>query len=410
MPVPFASLARRAVGAAALGATLAAGAAPAPGSVPDPIASVREVYDGTLTPDLAVSTFRHIDRLFPSRRIAPSPHPRPLPAAAQTLGNVHFRSRGRAWDFYDYLSVNRVAGLLVLKDGRIARELYQYGNTPRTHWMSMSIAKSITSTLIGVALHEGRIANLDEPITRYVTALKGSAYDDVSVRHLLTMTSGVRWNEAYTDPQSDRRHLLEAQLAQTPGAALALMASLPRAAPPGAVLNYSTGDTIVAGELVHRATGRLLSDYLSERIWTPVGMESDATWWLTAPGGPEVAGSGFSATLRDYARFGQYVLANGVIDGHETLPAGWVRDAGSSKTLNGGERVDYGYFWWPVTATPDAPDPGGAFYASGIFGQSIYVNQNERVVIVVWSAQSKPEGMDIIDDQDFYAAVVRALH
>lgn len=394
----------------------AALAAPALGSgaptatPPEPIAAVREVYDGTLTPDLAVSTFRHIDRLFPSSRIAPSTHPRVLAAAPKALGSLHFRSRGRAWDDYDYLAVNRVAGLLVLKDGRVARELYQYGNTPKTRWMSMSIAKSITSTLIGVALKEGRIASLEDPITRYITSLHGSAYDDVSVRQLLTMTSGVRWNEAYTDPTSDRRHLLEAQLAQTPGAALKLMASLPRATPPGSRLNYSTGDTIVAGELVHRATGRLLSDYLSERIWKPAGMESEATWWLTAPGGPEVAGSGFSATLRDYARFGQYVLENGAIDGRETLPDGWVRDAGAPTTLTDGSRVDYGYFWWPVPATTDSPDPQGAFYASGIFGQSLYINPRERVVIVVWSAQSKPEGMDIVDDADFFAAVVHALH
>ena len=390
---------------------IAAGASATPGvPPPEPIASVRQVYDGTLTPDLAVSTFRHIDRLFPSSRIEPSTHPRPLPPAARPLGEVRFRSKGRSWDLFDYLAVNRVAGLLVLKDGAIARELYQYGNTPRTRWMSMSVAKSITSTLVGVALRDGRIGSLDDRVTRYVGALKGSAYDDVSIRQLLTMTSGVRWNEAYTDPTSDRRHLLEAQIAQKPGAALALMASLPRATPAGSALNYSTGDTIVAGQLVHDATGMPLSKYLSERIWKPYGMESEATWWLTAPGGPEVAGSGFSATLRDYGRFGQYIAEHGVIAGRDTLPEGWVRDAGSPTTLTTGKRIDYGYFWWPTTATADTPDPGRSFQAVGIFGQFIYVNPDERVVIVVWSAQSKPEGMDIVDDQDFFAAVVRALH
>ena len=188
------------------------------------------------------------------------------------------------------------------------------------------------------------------------------------------------------------------------------MASLPRATPAGSALNYSTGDTIVAGQLVHDATGMPLSKYLSERIWKPYGMESEATWWLTAPGGPEVAGSGFSATLRDYGRFGQYIAEHGVIAGHDTLPTGWVRDAGSPTTLTGGERIDYGYFWWPATATADSPDPAHSFQAVGIFGQFIYVNPDEHVVIVVWSAQSKPEGMDIVDDQDFFAAVVRALH
>ena len=406
---PAVSLIRAALGVAALAACSVVGAAVAT-PADEPMATVRQVYDGALTPDLAVSTFRHIDRLFPSTRIPASAHPRPLPPAARTLGDVRFRSKGRAWDFYDYLSVNRVAALLVLKDGEIARELYQYGNTPQTHWMSMSVAKSITSTLIGVALEERRIGSLDDRVTRYVGALKGSAYDDVSIRQLLTMTSGVRWNETYTDPTSDRRRLLEAQIAQQPGAALALMAALPRATPAGSALNYSTGDTLVAGQLVRDATGRSLSDYLSERIWKPYGMESDATWWLTAAGGLEVAGSGFSATLRDYGRFGQYILERGVIDGHETLPKNWVHDAGSRATLTGGGRIDYGYFWWPTTATSESPAAGDSFQAIGIFGQFIYVNPTERVVIVVWSAQSKPEGMDIVDDQDFFAAVVRALH
>ncbi len=406
-PATLALCAGLALAALARADTAATAAAAAPA---EPIASVRQVYDGALTPDLAVSTFRHIDRLFPSSRIEPSRHPRPLPPATRPLGDLRFRSKGRAWDLYDYLAVNRVAGLLVLKDGAVARELYQYGNTPDTHWMSMSIAKSITSTLIGVALREGRIGSLDDRVTRYVAALKGSAYDDVSIRQLLTMTSGVRWNETYTDPSSDRRHLLEAQIAQRPGAALALMASLPRATTAGSALNYRTGDTIVAGQLVHDATGMALSKFLSERIWKPYGMESEATWWLTAPGGSEVAGSGFSATLRDYGRFGQYIVEHGVIGGRDTLPDGWVRDAGSPTTLTGGGRIDYGYFWWPTTATADSPDPGHAFQAVGIFGQFIYVNPDERVVIVVWSAQSKPEGMDIVDDQDFFAAVVRALH
>jgi CubicO group peptidase (beta-lactamase class C family) len=409
MTRPAAPLLRANLALLALAIAASASAAP-PAAPAEPIATVRQVYDGTLTPDLAVSTFRHIDRLFPSSHVAPSRRPRQLPPADRPLEDVHFRSKGRSWDLYDYLAVNRVAGLLVLKNGKVARETYQYGNTRRTHWMSMSVAKSITSTLVGVALKDGRIDSLDDRVTRYVDALKGSAYDDVSIRQLLTMTSGVRWNETYTDPSSDRRHLLEAQITQKPGAALALMASLPRATPAGSALNYSTGDTIVAGQLVHDATGMALSHYLAERIWKPYGMESEATWWLTAADGPEVAGSGFSATLRDYGRFGQYIAEHGVIDGRDTLPEGWVREAGSPTTLTGGTKVDYGYFWWPTTATAESPDPGHSFQAVGIFGQFIYVNPDERVVIVVWSAQSKPEGMDIVDDQDFFAAVVRALH
>jgi CubicO group peptidase (beta-lactamase class C family) len=387
------------------------GGAPAVETAPaaEPIGTIREVYDGALTPDLAVSTFRHIDRLFPSRTVAHGNKPYPLPAAARQLTQIKFSSHGKHFDLFDYLAVNRVAGLLVLKDGKVALETYQYGNTAQTRWMSMSVAKSITATLIGAAIKQGYIRSVEDLVTEYVPALAGSAYAGVTIRDLLTMSSGVRWNETYTDPTSDRRRLLEVQIAQQPGAALELMRRLPRAAPPGTVNNYNTGETLVAGQVLHNAVKRPLSQYLSERIWQPFGMESDATWWLDSPDGIEIAGSGFAATLRDYGRFGLFCLNDGRAGGEQVLPAGWMREAGAPQTLKNGKQLDYGYFWWPATPTADSPSPAG-FMGIGIFGQFLYLNPQERLVIVVWSARSKPAGMDIIEDLDFFAAVARELH
>ena len=202
--------------------------------------------------------------------------------------------------------------------------------------------------------------------------LSGTAYDGVSVRDVLMMSSGVRWTETYTDPTSDRRRLLEAQIAQRPGGAVAVMRALPRAAEPGSVNLYSTGETQIAGEVLYRALGRPLSDYLHEQIWEPYGMEADATWWLESPSGVEIGGSGFSAVLRDYGRLGQFLLEGGVIEGERVLPAGWVREAGTPKVLVGGEPLDYGYLWW--TATSPAGRRDGAFAGEGIHGQFLYVN------------------------------------
>jgi CubicO group peptidase (beta-lactamase class C family) len=373
------------------------------------IGTARQMYDGALTPDLAVSTFRNGHRLFATRTIACGTTLRPLPAAARPLAPLRFASRGRSWDLYDYLAVNRIAGLLLLKDGRIALELYQYGNTPATRWMSMSLAKSVTSTLIAAAVQQGAIGSIGEAVTKYLPQLSGSAYDGVSIRDTLMMSSGVRWNEAYTDPASDRRRLLEAQIAQRRGAALALLAKLPRAAPPGTVYNYNAGDTQVAGELVRAATGMTLAHYLSERIWKRFGMEADASWWLESPDGIEIAGSGISATLRDYGRFGLFFMNGGVADGERILPSGWTEEAGAPKTLEGGQRLDYGYFWWPAVPTLATAPTAGAFLGKGIFGQSLYLNPRERVVIVAWGARSKPEGMDIVEDLDFFAAATLAL-
>jgi CubicO group peptidase (beta-lactamase class C family) len=367
----------------------------------EPIGTVRQIYDGALTPELAVNTFRNIDRLFPTRAVAHAPHPLVLPQATTQLSGVTFNDRGKRYDLETYLDVNRVAGLLVLDHGRIALERYRFGNTARTRWMSMSVAKSIASTLIGAALKQGYIRSLSDSVTRYVPVLAGSAYDGVSVRDVLMMSSGARWNETYTDPASDRRRLLEAQISQVPGSAMAVMRSLPRAAAPGTVNNYSTGETQVAAEILRHAVDRPLATYLSERIWSRFGMEADANWWLDSPDGVEIGGSGFSATLRDYGRFGLFLLDGGVAGGEAILPDGWIREATSPKTLPGGAPLAYGYLWWP--------GQGGAYAAEGIYGQWIYINPAAQVVVVVWSAQAKPTGAAVVDDWAFFDAVVEAL-
>lgn len=373
----------------------------------EPIGTVEQIYDGALMPDEAVATFRNIDRLFPTRTIRAGGAVRELPPAERPLTDVTFEYAGTTYDLYDVMSLNNFTALLVLKDGRIAFETYQRGNTAGTRWMSMSVAKSITSTLAGIAIQEGLIAGLDAQVTDYVPALKGSAYDGVSVRDILMMASGVRWNETYTDPASDRRALLRAQIAQEPGSAMALMAALPRAAPPGTVNNYSTGETQVLGEIVRGAVGKPLSEYLSEKIWVPYGMEADARWWLDSPDGTEIGGSGISATLRDYGRFGQFFLEGGMIDGAPVLPEGWTREATRPMKLKDGSALAYGYMWWPGWTGSSIAD--GAYAAVGIHGQNIYVNPTRKVVIVTFGAQPKPVGREPIDAMVFFDAVAASL-
>jgi len=373
----------------------------------EPIGTVREVYDGMLTPEMAVNTYRNIDRLFPTRTVRHGLMPMPLPSASTPLKTLSFRVGDKRYDLDDYLELNRVAGLLVLKDGRIKLEKYRFGNSERTRWMSMSVAKSITSTLVGAALKQGYIATLVDPVTKYVPSLRGSTYEGVSVRDVLMMSSGVSWDETYTDPRSDRRRLLEAQISQVPGSAMAVMTSLPRAAAPGTVNNYNTGETQVVGEIVRSAVGRPLATYLSERIWSRFGMEADAKWWLDSPDGHEIGGSGFSATLRDYGRFGLFLLNGGIAGGEAILPDWWIREATSPKILRGGTPLDYGYLWW-TGATP-ASQRDSAYAAEGIFGQSVYINPAAQVVIVVWSAQQRPTGSAVIDDWAFFDAVADAL-
>ena len=394
-----------------LGLGTAFAGAPAPTqsvTAVEEIGTVRQMYDGVLYPDIQVRTFRHIDRLFPTRTVKRGPHVSPLLKSETPLKGVEFTSAGKKYDMYDYMSVNRVSGLLVLKNGRIAFEKYELGNTENTHWMSMSVVKSMSSTLVGAAIKDGYIKSIDDPITKYLPKLVGSAYEGVTVKNLLQMASGIRWDETYTNPASDRRHMLEAQLAGKPGSILELMSKLPRAHEPGTFWNYNTGETQIVGELIHAAVKRPVAQYLSERIWSKVGMESNATWWLDSPDGQEITGSGLSASLRDYGRFGLFFMNGGVVGGENILPDGWVAEAASSKVI-GGKKVNYGYMWWIPDASVN-PVHEGAFMARGIFGQSIYLNPRENVVVVVWSARPKPTGSDTINDEDFYAAVVKALN
>ena len=201
--------------------------------------------------------------------------------------------------------------------------------------------------------------------------------------------------------------MLDLQLEQRPGAILNFMRSLPRAAPPGTAWNYSTGETHVLGALLRAAIKRPLADYLSEKIWTKFGMEQDATWWLESPGGLEVGGSGLSATLRDYARFGLFVINGGKAQGEQIVPSGWFPNAGTPKPI-GGRLFPYGYMWWSFGAY-SAPIHSGAFEAVGIFGQFIYINPAHNTVIVILSARQRPTGSTVINDSDFFAAATAAL-
>ena len=362
----------------------------------EPIGTVREVYDGKLYPDIQVNTFRNIDRLFPTRIVPRGEAVRPLPPSAEPLTEFEYVTGGRKRDLYDVLALNRVSGLLIVRNGEVLFEKYFLGNSEKTRWMSMSVVKSITATLIGAAIRDGYIDSIDDPIVRYLPRFRGTAYDGVTVRHLLQMTSGVAWNETYTDPDSDRRRMLEAQIGQRPGAILDLMAALPRAAEPGTRWNYSTGETHVAGALVRAATGKPVAEYLSEKIWSKAGMEADANWWLESPGGLEVGGSGLSATLRDYARFGLFLLEDGVIGGESILPEGWVAEASTPIGLEGMSDA-YGYMLWPLH--------GNSYAAIGIFGQFVFVDPDRNLVVAMWSAQSKPLDAHGLDEYVFLEAL-----
>lgn len=366
-------------------------------------------YAGKSMPSEHQRTFVTPEMNFATRTVKAGAPVRLLTTSTRTLSDFPIVSNGATYDIYDYVSRNRISGLLVMKDNAVMLEHYDLGITDQTRWLSMSMAKSFSTTLVGAAIQDGFIKSVDEPLTTYLPEFIGTAFDGVTVKTLMQMTSGVKWSDDQTDAQSERRKMLEIQIAQQSGAVMRYMAERPRAAAPGTQFCYSTGDTHVVGALLKAATGKWLSDYLSEKIWSKLGMEQDGAWWLEAPGGLEVAGSGFFATLRDYARFARFILDDGVIDGERVLPEGWMREAGAARMISG-KRVDYGYMWWIVPGADGSLDDG-AFTARGIFGQLIYINPKQRVICVVLGARSKPPTMvnPAVSDNAFFNALVAAV-
>ena len=349
------------------------------------------------TPENQAPTFRNQDQTRPVRAIRRGAQVRALPPHARRLEALSYADAGgAARTLDDYFARRRTGGVLVLKRGEIALERYGMGNTAESRWTSFSTAKSMTATLAGAALHDGAIASLDDPAVRYLPELKGSAYEAVSVRNGLRMCSGVTWKEDYQPGGvSEITRLGAAIAAGRPGGMLHLMRSLPRAAPQGTRFNYSTGETCLLGAIVSAAVKRPLADYYAEKIWGPAGMEADGYWQLESPDGLELAGMGVSARLRDFGRFGQFVLEDGVVGARRVLPAGWRDLAGQPDTaatgfgkLQPNYPLGYGYQWWVLPRRAgDVHD--GAFTAQGIFGQFVYVNPREQVVGVVWSAWRK---------------------
>jgi len=251
-------------------------------------------------------------------------------------------------------------------------EKYALGYGASGHWESFSVAKSITSTLLGAAVQDGFIHGLNDAVATYIAGLKGSEYDRVSIRQLLTMTSGVKWNEDYLNPESDAVRLRLHQPAPGIDATVSYMRQLARESPPGARWAYKTGETNLVGVLVSQATGKTLSEYLAEKIWKPYGMEQSVEWELDASGA-EMGGCCLSASLRDYARFGQFILDGAKIAGKSIVPIGWLAQATTKQVDIGSPGHGYGYQWWT--------NDDGSFQAVGIFGQCIFIDPHRQLVI-----------------------------
>jgi CubicO group peptidase (beta-lactamase class C family) len=341
------------------------------------------------------AAFRALDRipiLAKSSPIAAGGQIVPLPQGGAIMTDADVKA---------FMADQRTAGLVIIHDGKLRLEKYGLDFAADGKWTSFSVAKSLTSTMVGAAIQDGAIKSLDDKVTAYIPGLKGSAYDDVTVRQLLTMTSGVRWNEDYTDPKSDVARFNEHKPAEGMDATVSYMRTLPREAPAGSKWVYKTGETNLIGVLVSSATKKPLSAYLSEKVWKPYGMEREATWLLGATG-HEISGCCIQAATRDMARFGMFVLGNGMIGGKPVVPADWFALATVKQADIGAPGYGYGYQWWTYD--------DGTFAAQGIFGQGIFIDPKRKLVIA--SNSNWPTATDDTKEQSrerFYRSVQSAI-
>ena len=300
-----------------------------------------------------------------------------------------------------YMKTQRTAGLVIVQDGKIRLEKYGLDFDGNGKWTSFSVAKSLTSTLVGVAVKDGYIKSLQDKVTVYIPEMKGSAYDDVTVEQLMTMTSGIKWNEDYEDKKSDVARFNTHKAEPGVDVTVSYMRKLPREAPAGTKWVYKTGETNLIGVLVSKATKKKLSDYLSEKIWAPFGMEQDASWLLGSTG-HEISGCCIQASTRDMARFGVFVQGGGKINGVSIVPDDWFAAATTKKADFGMPGAGYGYQWWTFD--------DGTFAAQGIFGQGIFFDAKRKLVIA--SNSNWPRATDEKSKNDrnaFYKAVQAAI-
>ena len=350
------------------------------------------------TPQQQSDGYRSMETVYKAETVKRGKKVHPLPLAAKQIAPT-WEHEGKAWTVDSYMAAYNVSGILVLKDGKIVLEKYGMGRRPQDRWTSFSVAKSVTSTLVGAAIQDGKIKSLAAPVTDYIPELKGSGYDGVTVRQLLMMSSGVKWNEDYVDPNSDVSRSTTLPMEPGKNSLVTYMSRLPRAHPPGTMFNYSTGETDLVGILVSNAVGKSVSQYASEKIWKPYGMDSDAVW-VTDPAGHERGGCCMSLTLRDYGRVGQFILDGGKAGGKQILPPTWTAEATTPQITNGTRERGYGYFWW----MPDT----GAYEARGIFGQSITTYRDDRIIIVTNAAWPRATGRDLSVARNAFIAAAYA--
>ncbi|HMH54064.1 MAG TPA: serine hydrolase [Candidatus Acidoferrum sp.] len=336
-----------------------------------------------------VGSYTNLDKLFPNQHhvLPRAERPSPLPKVA-TEPPLQYRFEGRLNSIDDYLAHQRATGLLVIKDGQILVERYQYDRKPTDRLTSNSMAKSLVGLAIGFAVSEGLIRSLDDRALEYVPELKGNIYGEARIRNLLRMASGARFSEENVRGNDDAAAFAQRHGAQ--GSMAAIRAFNTREAPEGERFHYASIETQVLTVVLRAATRKTVSEYLAKRLWRPMGAEADATW-ITGPDDLERGAAFFNATLRDWGRLGRLLANDGALDGTQIIPkdylleaTDWHRHPAAFAPRESPPANGYGYHFWTMRGEKRR------FLLRGVYGQSIYVDPELKLVLVHTAVAKTP--------------------
>lgn len=352
--------------------------------------TIQRIYTAIylFTPEKMSANFRSLDQAFKSRIIAKGDYTWHFGEQPNQLPDF-YAYQGKEKSIQDFIGGTNTTGLIVSDGRQILFEAYYDGNTADDRVITWSVSKSIVSALIGIAIEEGYIERINDPLVKYAPRLINSGYKDVTIKQALQMTSGIRFNEDYGDTSSDVNRMGGSLFAfNRPLAAIVLTLENERA--PGTFNRYVSADTQVLGMVLRSATGKTVTDYTSDKLWKPLGMSADASWLIDAEG-MEAVFAGLSMTLRDMMRFGVLYMNKGEANGVQVVPEHWIMDSitPDSEPLLPGENplsdwvMGYGYQWW----LPESEE--GEFMAMGIYGQAIYINPARKIVIAKTSAHNE---------------------
>lgn len=360
-----------------------------------------------------VGSWSAMDRVqgLPTRPVARGSTVSPLPAAAQPAV-IRYRYRNLGYTLDDYLERNRVTGLLVLKNGEIVAERYRYGRTPEARFLSFSMAKSMTSLLVGIAASRGVIASLDDPAEKYAKALAGSPYGATTVRQLLRMSSGLTFTERY-DGQDDVARLSRAAATGRPSVVEVLRSIDQRHDPAGQKFVYASAETEVLGLVLAGASGRSVADLTREWLWQPLGAERDAFWGLNREG-QERSSAMFNASLRDWGRLGLMLARDGRVGEQQVVPQDYLLDATDAarqppafRPRSATPYFGYGYQFWLF------PMRERSFGLQGVHGQAVFVQPASGIVMVqtaVYEGASGQQDPRPFQERDaFWRGVLQSL-